>query len=185
MPGSLFAALTILFLAGLIGISWRMLRAGLRREETSWNELLARLLPISRVGIQEVAVAFLDPTGQELDPRRAERHLEARDIWDFIGGIEGLKSMRQNAEVFIDLASYVRRWNPEAAVVAEQLRMDAREIRSALSRIEWARRGGKLASSFPIQASRAAAAYYLMTQRLYALYEVNQAALLAQLKATI
>jgi hypothetical protein len=185
MPGSLFAALTILFLAGLIGISWRMSRVRLRRENASWDELLARLHPVGRAGIQEVAAAFLDPTGQELDPRRAGRHLETRDIWDFIGGIEGLRLMRQNAEVLIDLARYVRRWNPEAAVVAEQLRLDAREIKNALLRIQWARHRGKLAASFPIQASRAAAAYYLMTQRVCALYEVSQEGLLEQLKAAI
>jgi hypothetical protein len=185
MPSSFFAALTILFLAGLIGASWRLLRTRRRREEASWDELLGKLLPVSRVGIQEVAAAFLDPSGQELDPRRAGRHLETRDIWDFIGGIEGVKWMRQNAEVLIDLARYVRRWNPEAAVVAEQLRLDAREIKSALSRIEWARRRGQLAASFPIQASRAAAAYYLMTQRVCALYEVSQEGLLERLKAAI
>jgi hypothetical protein len=185
MPGSLFAALTILFLAGLIGTSWWMLRVRLRREEASWDELLARLHPLSRAGIEEVAAAFLDPTGQELDPRRAGRHLETRDIWDFIGGIQGLRLMRQNAEVLIDLARYVRRWNPEAALVAEQLRLDARAIRSALSGIEWARRRGQLAAAFPIQASRAAAAYYLMTQRVRALYEVSQEGLLERLKAAI
>ena len=185
MPGFLFAALTLLFLAGLIWISGRMFRLRVLGEEASWDELLARLLPVSRVGIEEVASAFLDPTGQELDPRRADRHLEARDIWDFIGGIEGLKTMRRNAEVLIDLASYVRRWNPEAAAVAEQLRLDANEIKNALSRIDWARRTGRLAASFPIQASRAAAAYYLMTQRVCALYEISQEGLLAQLKAAI
>jgi hypothetical protein len=185
MPGLFFAALTILFLTALIGISWRMLRTGRRREEASWDELLARLVPVSKAGIQEVAAAFLDPTGRELDPRHGERHLEARDIWDFIGGIEGVRLMRQNADVLIDLASYVRRWNPEAMLVAEQLRLDAREIRKALSRIERARRRGKLGDLFPIQASRAAAAYHLMTQRVCALYEVSQAGLLAQLKAAL
>jgi hypothetical protein len=185
MPGFLFAALTLLFLAGLIWISWQILRVRAQREEASWDELLARLLPVSRAGIQEVANAFLDPTGLELDSRRAERHLGARDIWDFVGGIEGVKTMRRNAGVLIDLASYVRRWNPEATAVAEQLRLDANEIRNALFRINWARRRGRLAASFPIQASRAAAAYYLMTQRVCALYEISQEGLLAQLKAAI
>jgi hypothetical protein len=185
MPGTLFVALTVLFLGALLWISWRMWKTRARREEGSWEELLARLLPVSRAGIEEVAAAFLDPTGQEFDPRRAERHLEPRDIWDFIGGIEGLKVMRRNAEVLIDLASYVSRWNPEALVVAEQLRLDANEIKTALSRVHSARRRGRLAASFSIQASRAAAAYYLMTQRVCALYEINQVGLLAQLKAAI
>jgi hypothetical protein len=185
MPGILFLTVTALFLSGLVWIYWRMFRTQVRKEEASWDELLARLLPVSKAGVQEVAAAYLDPTGQELDSRRAERYLELRDIWDFVGGIEGLKAMRRNAEVLIELASYVRRWNPEALVVAEQLRLDANEIRNALSRIERARWMGKLAASFPVQAPRAAAAYYLMTQRLCALYEISQAGLLGQLKAAI
>jgi hypothetical protein len=185
MPGVLFAASSALFLGGLLWVSWRVSRARVRREEATWDELLARLVPLSRVGIEEVAAAFLAPTGRELDPRRLERHLEPRDIWDFIGGIEGLKIMRRNAEVLIDLAYYVNRWNPDALVVAEQLRLDAREIKSALSRIQSERRRGRLAASFSNQASRAAAAYYLMTQRVCALYEISQAGLLDQLKAAI
>jgi hypothetical protein len=185
MPGVPFAVLTILLLGGLLWIFWRIIRTRVRREEASWEQLLARLVPVNRTGIQEVAAAFLDPTGEELDPRRAERHLESRDIWDFIGGIDGLRIMRQNAEVLIDLASYVSRWNPEALVVAEQLRLDANEIKNALSRIERARSKGRLASSFPIDAPRAAAAYYLMTQRVSALYEISQEGRLAQLEAAI
>ena len=185
MPGILFAASTVLFLAGLLWVSRRMLKTRVRREETSWDELLARLLPVSRAGIQEVAAAFLEPTGRELDPRQVDRHLDPRDIWDFVGGIEGLKTMRRNADVLVDLASYVSRWNPEALVVAEQLRLDANEIKIAISRIQKAGRRGRLEASFSIQASRAAAAYYLMTQRVYALYEISQSGLLAQLKAAI
>jgi hypothetical protein len=185
MPGTFFVALTFLFLTGLISIAWWTLRIHARREETSWDELLGRLVPVSRAGVQEVAAAFLNPTVQELDPRRVERHLEPRDIWDLIGGIEGLKTMRRNADVLIDLASYVHRWNPEAAIVAEQLRLDAGEIKNALSRIERARRRGRLAASFSIQASRAAAAYYLMTQRVCALYAISQEGLLPQLKAAV
>lgn len=185
MPNIAFISLTILCFGGLSWIFWRVFRTRERKEETSWNELIAKLLPVSRTGIHEVAAAFLEPTGEEMDSRRSERHLEPRDVWDFIGGIEGLKTMRHNAEVFIDLASYVSRWNPEAFVVAEQLRLDAHDIKNALAQVERAQRKGKLAYSFSVQASRAAAAYYLMTQRVCALYEISNAGLLAQLREVI
>lgn len=185
MSGILFAALTVLLLCALLWVFSRMLTMRFRREESSWDELLAKLAPLSRAGIQEVAVAFLNPTGSELDSRQVDRRLDPRDIWDFVGGIDGLKTMRRNAEVLVDLASYVGRWNPEALVVAEQLRLDANEIKIAVSRIQNARRRGKLSASFSIQASRAAAAYYLMTQRVCALYEISQSGLLAQLKTAI
>ena len=185
MSGILFAALAVLLLGALLWGFLRVLTTRVRREESSWDDLLARLAPVGRAGIQEVAVAFLDPTGSELDSRQVDRRLDPRDIWDFLGGIEGLKTMRRNAEVLVDLASYVSRWNPEALVVAEQLRLDANEIKIAISRIEKAGRRGRLEASFSVQASRAAAAYYLMTQRVYALYEISQSGLLAELKAAI
>ena len=185
MSGIPFVALAVLLFSALLWVSLRMLATRVQREESSWDELLARLAPVGRAGIQEVAVAFLDPTGSELDSRHVDRRLDPRDIWDFVGGIEGLKTMRRNAEVLIDLASYVSRWNLDALVVAEQLRLDANEIKIAISRIQKAGRIGRLETSFSIQASRAAAAYYLMTQRVYALYEISQSGLLAQLKAAI
>src|SRR5581483_526032 len=185
MPGIVFISLTFLCFGGLCWIFWRMSRARVRKEEAGWNELIAKLLPVSRTGIHEVATAFLEPTGREMDARHAERHLEPRDVWDFIGGIDGLKTMHHNAGVLIDLASYVSRWNPEAYIVAEQLRLDAHDIKNALSQIERAQRKGKLAYSFSVQASRATAAYYLMTQRVCALYEISNAGLLAQLKEVI
>ena len=54
---------------------------------------------------------------------------------------------------------------------------------SSLAKIQSSKRRGTLTTWFPIHATRAAAAYYLMTRRLCALYEVSHVGLLAQLKA--
>jgi hypothetical protein len=185
MTGALFPVSVFIFLSGLLLFAWRMKKVQDEREEANWDDLIQKLVPLSKVGIEEVACSFLAPSGRELDPRRREDRLESRDIWDFIGGIEGLKAMRRNAAVLIDLACYVQRWNSEAFVVAEQLRLDASEIRAALAKIRFARWRGDLGSKFPIHAARAAAAYYLMTQRLCALYEISQTGLLLRLKAAI
>jgi hypothetical protein len=184
MSGALFPAAVFVFLGGLLWFAWRTKKIHDARLEASWDDLVTKLVPLSKIGIEEVACSFLAPSGRELDPRGEDR-LESRDIWDFVGGIDGLKAMRQNAAVLIDLACYVRRWNPEAFVVAEQLRLDASEIRSALAKVRFARWRGQLGSKFPIHATRAAAAYYLMTQRLCALYEISQSGLLFRLKAAI
>jgi hypothetical protein len=93
--------------------------------------------------------------------------------------------MEHNAKVLIELACYVQRWNEEAIVVAEQLRLDAREIQIYLAKIRKAKRQGALSRRFPIYAQRAVAAYYLMTRRTLALYEVSHAGLLPALKAAI
>ncbi|MBB6143647.1 uncharacterized protein YchJ [Silvibacterium bohemicum] len=185
MPAMLFPILVLLLLGVLVGVALRARKIHARREEASWDQLLSRLTPLGKVGIHEVASAFLTPTSQELDPRQDSGRLESRDIWDFVGGIEGLKRMRQNADVLIELAYYVRRWNPEAAAVAEQLRLDAKEIKTALTKLAREERRGKLATWFPIHATRATAAYYLMTQRVFALYEISNAGLLVQLKSVM
>jgi hypothetical protein len=174
-----------LILYGLVWLALRAKRLQAERDAVSWTDLLARLSPVGRVGIEEVAAVFLLPSSEQLDSRSIESRLELRDIWDFIGGIEGLKAMQRNADVLIELACYVQRWNPEASVVAEQLRLDANQIKTSLAKIRSSQRRGTLSTWFPIHATRATAAYYLMTQRLCALYAISHEGLLAQLKAAI
>jgi hypothetical protein len=178
-------ALALILLGSMIWEIWNVKKSQNRRENLSWEELLAQLRPMTRVGIEEVATVFLFPSSEQLDARCSDIRLESQDVWDFIGGVEGIETMRHNARVLIDLAYYVQRWNPQASLVAEQLRLDANQIRVSLSRIQASKRNGTLDKWFPIHATRATAAYYLMTRRLYALYEVSNAGLLNQLKASI
>jgi hypothetical protein len=185
MTSTVLLPVLALILSGLVWLALRAKRLQTERDAVSWTDLLARLSPVGRVGIEEVAAVFLLPSSEQLDSRSIESRLESRDIWDFIGGIEGLETMQRNAEVLIELACYVQRWNQEASLVAEQLRLDANQIKTSLAKIKASRRQGKLSTWFPIHATRAAAAYYLMTRRLYALYAISNEGLLAELKAVI
>ena len=184
-PTILAPALALVLLCWLIFVFWRTKKVQNKRADLTWNELVAQLRPVGRVGIEEVASVFLLPSSEQLDSRPNESRLDPRDIWDFIGGIDGLTTMQRNAEILIDLAYYVQRWNPQACLVAEQLRLDANQIKTSLARIQSSKRRGTLTTWFPIHATRATAAYYLMTRRLCALYEVSHVGLLDQLKAAI
>jgi hypothetical protein len=69
------------------------------------------------------------------------------------------------------LAFYVQQWYPAALPVAEQLRLNAREIGWHVSRLKAAEQTGKLEALFPDYAQRAVARYYLMTRRVLDLYD--------------
>ena len=86
-------------------------------------------------------------------------------------GLKGLETLERNCAVLVDLVFYVQQWYPEALVLAEQLRKNAREIEWHVSRLKGAEKTGKLESSFADNAQRAVATYYVMTRRVLALYE--------------
>jgi hypothetical protein len=93
--------------------------------------------------------------------------------------------LEANCEVLVDLAFYVQQWYPEALLVAEQLRLSAKEIKWHLERLKSAQQTGKLESSFTMYAQPAVATYYLMTRRVLALYEEGNLAMLADLRNTL
>ncbi len=60
---------------------------------------------------------------------------------------------------------------PEALHLAEELRLNAREIKWHVGRLRGASQTGHLQEQFPAYAQRAVATYYLMTRSLLVLYE--------------
>ena len=141
-----------------------------RLSKLGWNELLMRVQPVSIDGISAVALDYLHPVMGQLQ-------VGPGDLWLMIGGDEGVRRMYDNAQIMIALAGYAQRWNPlESAVVAERMRRDAVALRRATLRLALGALGrrSKLLSRFDLH--EAAAAYYLMRQRLLALYETSHAA---------
>jgi hypothetical protein len=113
-----------------------------------------------------------------LEPRGSQIELEPKELWALVGGYEGLRRMRGNAELMLALAAHAQHWNfDEATIVAERMRLDSSRLRSALLRIELGSLPHFLLRSFwpriPIQVQEAAAAYYLMRQRLLSLYAIS------------
>jgi hypothetical protein len=136
----------------------------------NFETLLKRLSFVDRDNVALIARDLVDESGQ----RRTDEDdldLDPSQIWPLIGGLKGLEALERNCAVLVDLVFYVQQWYPEALVLAEQLRLNAREIEWHVSRLKGAAKTGKLETSFADNAQRAVATYYLMTRRVLALYE--------------
>jgi hypothetical protein len=142
---------------------------------------LASLTSIDRNNIALVALDLVDESGQPKGSHEAAT-LEPAQLWELVGGLEGLEVLERNSEVLIELACYVQQWYPEALVVAERLRLDARELKWHVGRLKGAAQTGNLHISFPFYAQRAVVTYYLMTRRVLSLYEAGNLSMLADLQ---
>jgi hypothetical protein len=142
-----------------------------KKMQRDWHELVAGLRRIDFVGVSEVALDYLTP-------RRGQIDLEPQRIWELIGGFEGLRGMRENAEIMLALAALTQSWNfAEGMIVTERMRHDAVLLRRAVRRVELGMKFGRLLGhlrlTLPLHLQEASAAYYLMRQRLLALYETS------------
>lgn len=155
------------FLLALVSVAVYFLLRVRRSSRTTWMALMARLREIDRDKFATVALDLLEE-------RDAESQLDPGLIFEMIGGMDGLDAVEQNCDVLIDMAAYVQRWYPEALEIAEELRLNSREIKWHIGRLRGASLTGHLYEQFPIYAQRAVATYYLMTRSLLVLYEGGQ-----------
>lgn len=181
MHPSLFLLAVGCLLLLLCGATVFSLRGnGRMRKDASLEGLLARLSAVDRGKLARV-VTEISPE----EDAENEAGLESWQIYELVGGMEGLTAIAANCEVLIDLACHVQQWYPEALPVAEQLRLNAREIQWHIERLRGAERRGNLQNAFPDYAGRAVAIYCRMTGYVLQLYEVSQTPGLAQLEAVL
>ena len=165
---SFLLAVLVLFLA-LTGVALFYLHRARRASQRAWSLLMKRLQPLDRETVATIALDLLD---EAPSPAAPERHaLDPELIFSMLDGMHGLDAIERNCDVLIDLATYVQRWYPEALQLAEELRLNAREIQWHIGRLRGASRTGHLTEQFPLYAQRAVATYYLMTRSLLVLYE--------------
>jgi len=150
----------VLFLGALVGILLRYYLRARATAQTTWDELLNRLMWVDRDKIARIALDVVDESGERRQGESAFL-LEPSAVWSLLGGLEGLEVLEHNCHVLVELAAYVQKRYPEALVVAEQLRLNARG----------AAKTGNLQSSFADYSQRAVVTYYLMTKHVLALYE--------------
>lgn len=151
-----------------------------------WREIVAKLQPVNLEGMGIVARDFLEPS-------RGQLKLEPDEIWSLVGGLDGLKKMRANADLMLALAAYTQRWNfEEGIIVAERMRRDALKLRRAARHVELQMRPSLMRVlpkrywfNVPFEVHEVASAYYLMRQRLLALYESSHAGLYPRLAASL
>jgi hypothetical protein len=158
-----FLTLSIVVIIGFICF----LRRGRKLVIGEWQTIVAQLQPIPFKDLERVALDHLQPGGNQLQ-------LETDEIWELVGGWDGLDRMRHNADLLIQLAAYIQIWNrAEAIIVGERIRQDSLMMKRAIRRIKlhrfWIYR-----LRAPFYVHQAASAYYLMTRRLLALYQTNQ-----------
>lgn len=150
-----------------------------RLRDQEWDELLTMLEPMHLRGLEMVAQDFMNPQAGQLQ-------LEPGDMWALLGGKEGLRRMKNNAEIMIALAAYASRWNLiEAAIVAERMRHDSIMLRRALFRIRIDAMTHRRPLQIPFYLHQAASSYYLMVRRLLALYEASHVGLHPRLAAAL
>jgi hypothetical protein len=179
-----FLIAVVVFMVALVAIAAYYSRRSQRSSQRDWERLFKRLAVLDRGSIAEVALDIIDETGQRRKDEGSAA-LEPSEIWKLVGGLEGLEELAANCTVLIDLAFYVQQWYPEAIVVAEQLRLSAREIEWHLSRLKGAQQTGKLETAFTMYAQPAVAAYYVMTRRVLALYEQGNLPMLSELQKAL
>jgi hypothetical protein len=175
--------LAYLLLGAVVGIlitaAVRTQTSALRVDRRSWTDLVSELKRIEFDHVSSVARDFLEP-------REGQITLEPTDMWLMLGGREGLRRMRENSRLMLLLAAHAQRWNfDEGVIVTERMRRDALRLRRAVQHIEFAlmfhsvvRRSGTL---IPFHLHEAASAYYLMRQRLLALYQTSHSGLYPRL----
>ena len=150
-----------------------------RLSRLSWDDLLAKVEPVSIGGISTVALDYLQPSKGQLQ-------ISTSELWAMIGRDEGVRRMYANAEILIALAGYAQRWNPaESVIVMERMRRDGVTLRRATLRLSVGlidNRGDVLG---PFNVQEAASAYYLMRQRLLALYETSHVGRHSRLMAAV
>ncbi len=144
-----------------------------------WDVLVGKLQPIPFADLSTVALDYLQPSKGQIS-------LETDQIWRMVGGSEGLRRMSANAEVLIALANYTQRWNAEeGAIVAERMRRDGLALQRATNKLAIGLLLGYAKSTGPFHVQEAAGAYYLMRQRLLALYETSHAGRYPRLAAAL
>jgi hypothetical protein len=115
-----------------------------------------------------------------LRPEPGQTEIQPRVIWKLVGNYHGLRKMRANADLMLVLAAHAQHWNfGEATIVAERMRRDSIRLKRAVLRIELGFLPLSLLRRFqlaiPFHVQEAAAAYYLMRERLLALYATSHA----------
>jgi hypothetical protein len=176
-----FLGLVGIFLIFILGYAAYFYARYRRREMYPygrWEDLLKRLGPLDYDKLALIA----RESGIACD---REEDAEAEKIWKLLGGMHGLEVMEKNCEVLVDLVFYVQQWYPEALLIAEQLRLNAREVEWHIGRLRASVKAGKRRSAASEYVQQAVAIYFQMTQEVLSLYEQANVPGLAELQRAL
>jgi hypothetical protein len=167
-----FVGATFVLVSVLLTVAVYSIRRTSRASRSSWESLVKKLKWVDSNTITEIACDFLDEP-ISVGAGQVAPNFDISRIRGMIGGLEGLEILKHNSEVLIDLAAHLQHWYPDALTIAEELRMDARELEWHIDRLRGAAQTGNLDVSFPDYAQHAIATYYRMTRELLTFCEHN------------
>jgi hypothetical protein len=166
-----FFGFLFVFLVSILGIGTYYYLLNRRRElypYGKWEELLERLAPLDHQNLERIAA---DPASQADHDIQCVETMNSQDIWRLLGGMRGIEVMEKNCSVLVDLVFYVQQWYPEALLIAEQLRLNAREVEWHIGRLKATAKSGRPPAAAAEYLQQAVAIYYRMTCEVLALYE--------------
>lgn len=175
-----FACVLTVLVVGLSSTAIAYVRRRRAASGQGWQALMKQLVAIDHAKVELIASDLLFSSNGE-----TESLLPPEQISQLIGGLAGLRLVEKNCEVLIALACVVQEQYPEALALAEQLRLNAREIGWHVERLRGAAERGKLDSVFPEYAQRAIATYYVMTQTFLIFCEAVQWPQAAELRSAL
>lgn len=160
--------LTLLAVALAIGTLYvQALRKKNRLSGATWEQLVRQLEEVPMIGVTKVALDYLQPVKGQLA-------IQTDEMWHLVGGAEGLKRMQTNAEILLQLAAFAEQWNrQESIIVGERMRREALMLRRAVGKVQRSVFWGYGMATGPFCVQEAASTYYLMRQRILALYETS------------
>jgi hypothetical protein len=178
-----FGAAIALFVVLLLCVATYFLlqRVRLRRR---WKKMISELRRIDRDSIARVALDLVDEFGRLKSDEQAGS-MEPSEMWQLLGGLEGVAALERNSDLLIDVAFYLQKCYPEAVTIAERLRRDARQLKWHVARLHGAAANGNLQVSFPFYAQRAAVSYYLIIRRVFLLCESGDYSMLSALEKAL
>jgi hypothetical protein len=166
-----FLSFVVIFLLSILGNATYFYVRYRRREKYPygrWEDLLRRLGPLD---YDNLALIAQDPALESDRQTRDDEDMDPEEIWRLLGGMRGLEVMEKNCEVLVDLVFYVQQWYPEALLIAEQLRLNAREVEWHIDRLKVAGQSGKRRTATADYMQQAVAIYCQMTREVLSLYQ--------------
>jgi hypothetical protein len=180
-----FLIFVVIFLVSILGNATYFYVRYRHREQYpygKWEDLLKRLRPLD---YGNLALIAQDPTLEPNQHAHDEEAIEPEEIWRLLGGMRGLEVMETNCEVLVDMVFYMQQWYPEALLIAEQLRLNAREVEWHIGRLRAAAKVGKRRSAAADYVQRAVVIYFQMSREVLSLYEQANVPGLADLQRAL
>jgi hypothetical protein len=180
-----FLIFVVIFLVSILGNATYFYVRYRHREQYpygKWEDLLKRLRPLD---YDNLALIAQDPTLEPDQHAHDEEAIDPEEIWRLLGGMRGLEVMEKNCEVLVDMVFYMQQWYPEVLLIAEQLRLNAREVEWHIGRLRAAAKAGKRRSATADYVQRAVAIYFQMSREVLSLYEQANVPGLADLQRAL